>query len=52
MNSAERATDPQEVLCTMIQFNQPPARHEICRHIVDATLHQNMVTTQTKQISL
>jgi hypothetical protein len=46
------ATDPQEVLCTMIQFNQPGARHDTCRHTIDATLHQNMITTETKQINL
>jgi len=36
----------------MIQFNQPRARHETCRHIIYATLHQNMVTTETKQTNL
>jgi len=50
-NLAERASDPQELLCTMIQFNQPGARHETCSHIIDVTLHQNIVTTDTKQTS-
>jgi len=51
MNLVESAPDLQEALCTMIRFNQPGARHETCRHIINATLHQSTVTTETKPIS-